>query len=335
MTEMEKWKTEYFKSVGEKYSNHVNKFVEYLKDINKSDTPNKIDLEDVRKCIKTYRDEGSIKSISSMALHLESLKSFYDYLLRTGKSKDIFSQMDYSEFKNELSKEFNLVEKVEREILSIETIKDILDKLDEYLYKDYYELKGKNNISKKYIHTITLNLFVKITLIAPAKRKIIGNIKYGDFKQKLRQVTVNGVDISIPNSLRRDLIYSINLIKDETNKSIKNDDNIFKYIAGENFKEENINTWLYNFIKENKIKDIYKENELRGTFPIESIMKTAISNLVEGQANLAYISKISGIKIARLEKTYYDSIFNYENKKLSIGKAIDFEIRKSEYYTYI
>lgn len=334
ITEMEKWRDSYFNDEGEKYKNHVNKFVEYLKCIGKADTPNKITVEDVRDCVGHYVKLGSILSISSMELHLESLKNFYDYLLKIGKSNDIFSQMDYEEYKNSLSDSFQLAEKVSRGTFSIETMRDLLSKLDDELAKDYNSLSGVQE-KKRYIHNIALNLFIKLTLIAPAKRQVIGNIKFSSFDEDLRKLNVNGVEVSLPNSLRRDLINAIRLREELTKKKIKKDENIFKYIVKSTFTEENFNQWFASFIKENNIVGIDDVDEKSTTYATEPIMKTAISNLVKGMTNLAYISKISGIKISRLEETYYKELFEITSRQPSIGEAIDWEIRKSGYYSYI
>lgn len=334
ITEMEKWRDAYFKDKGNKYRNHVNKFIDYLKYADKADTPNNITIEDVSNCIGYYVKLGAILSVSSMELHLESLKNFYDYLLNSGKSKDIFSQMNYEEYKNNLSNTFQLSEKVTRGTFSVETMKDILSKLDDYLDTDYYSIKGVQ-LKKRYIHIAVLNLFIKLTLIAPAKRQVIGNLKYSDFSECLRKVTVNNVEVSIPNDLRRDLKKAIKFGQSVHNKPIKDDEQIFKYIVNDAFTEENINNWFYIFIKEQKIIGINDISERSKTYPIEPVMKTAISNLVKGMANLAYISKISGIKIAALEDTYYKELFEINLRQPSIGESIDWEIRKSGYYSYI
>ena len=46
--------------------------------------------------IKYYHDKGDLNSRSTMECHLESIKSFYDYLSEVDKAKDIFSDYSYS-----------------------------------------------------------------------------------------------------------------------------------------------------------------------------------------------------------------------------------------------
>ena len=333
-TEMEKWRDDYYKNMGTTYKNHVNKFVDYLRLISKADTPNKVTLDDVRNCVGHYVKFGALRAVGTMELHLESLKSFYDYLLQTGKSGDIFSQMNYEQFKNDLATQFQLIEKIGREAFSVETIKDILSKLDDYLEVDYFKLNG-NQIQKRYINRTALRLFIKLTLIAPAKRQVICNLRYSDFGENLRSVLVNAIELAIPNSLRRDLKNAIELINIIGNGNIEADGKIFKYIIGSNFSEEDLNRWFCSFIKDEHIIGINKIGDGKETYPIEPIMKTAISNMVKGKANLAYISKVCGIKIGSLEEAYREEIFRIDQRQPTVNEAIDWEIRRSMYYSYI
>ena len=82
---MEQFRDDYYNSFGKKYENHVNKFIEYLRNIGKLNTPTTIDLNDVKNCVKHYSDVGKINYRASMESHLESIKSFYDYLRENGK----------------------------------------------------------------------------------------------------------------------------------------------------------------------------------------------------------------------------------------------------------
>ena len=48
-----------------------------------------------------------------MESQLESVKSFYDYLSETGKTTDIFSDYNYSKFKDDIVDKYSLLEPVE------------------------------------------------------------------------------------------------------------------------------------------------------------------------------------------------------------------------------
>ena len=63
-------------------------------------------------------------------------------------------------------------------------------------------------------------------------------------------------------------------------------------------------------------------------------MKSAIKFMVERMVNPAVISKISGIKIATLESTYYADIEKFQYAE-TIDDAVNWEIAKNDYYNYI
>ena len=106
MSEMERYKNMYFEDCAEllknkhSYRKHVDKFIEYLKEVGLENRPKAIDKKVVEDCIGYYRlERGELNTRSTMEAHLEALKSFYDYLSRTDKLPDIFTDYDYKDYK--------------------------------------------------------------------------------------------------------------------------------------------------------------------------------------------------------------------------------------------
>jgi len=327
---MEQYRDDYYCNFGTKYENHVNKFIEYLRRINKLNTPAKIDLSDVKDCVKYYADIGKINYRASMDSHIVSVKSFYEYLREHGKANDIFTQMNYENYKNEIFDYCNLEEGSEREIFSPETIKEILTKLDFDLEKSPEQLTKKRETERFYQRQI-LRLYIKLTLIAPAKKSVICNLSLGDFSEDFRTVIVNKTTIRIPNSLRSNLLVSINLAQEVRKDRPKRNDKILNYIFKGNFTNMALNRWFCTFLKEYGILDI---DGTKYSYELEPIMKSAIKFMVERMVSPAAISKISGIKIAALESTYYTNIENYSYTE-TIDDTINWEIAKNDYYNYI
>lgn len=114
------------------YRNHINKFVNYLSlpDVQLSNAPARININIVEECIRYYHNKGELNSRSTMESQLESVKSFYDYLSETGKATDIFSDYNYSKFKDDIVDKYSLLEPVERGSYKCEDIKTILMELD-------------------------------------------------------------------------------------------------------------------------------------------------------------------------------------------------------------
>lgn len=184
MDVMQKFKNEFFEerkdllSKNHVYRNHINKFVKYLNlpDVQLSNAPARININIVEECIKYYHDEGELNSRSTMESHLESVKSFYDYLSETGKATDIFSDYNYSKFKDEIVEKYSLLEPVERGSYKCEDIKTILIELDKAIDNFQNESAGIRE-EERHLQRIILRLFIKLTLIAPAKGSVITSIK--------------------------------------------------------------------------------------------------------------------------------------------------------------
>lgn len=133
MDVMPKYRDEFFDERGDLlnrnhvYRNHINKFIGYLclPEVQLSNAPARINISVVEACIKYYHDKGELNFRSTMECHLESVKSFYDYLSEVGKATDIFSDYSYSKFKDDIVEKYSLLEPVERGAYNCEDIKTI------------------------------------------------------------------------------------------------------------------------------------------------------------------------------------------------------------------
>lgn len=135
----------------------------------------------------------------------------------------------------------------------------------------------------------------------------------------------------IYNGLRRDLEQAVEYIFQENNNPREND-KLFDYIYGDEFKKEYINTWFFTFVKAH---DIFDLSDTMTTYAVEPIMITAIQAMVSRMANPALIAKICGVKIGSIENKYYaNRVFSIKYEE-TIDQAINWEIAKNEYYTYI
>lgn len=309
---MEKWKNEYLIE-DSKYENHVNKFIEYLKLINKSNRPTSITIDDVVDCIGSYNKKQKINTISSMENHLEAVKAFYKYLVSKNYATDIFSTIhSYSEFKNDIIQLYSLNEMQEREFLDLEIVKEILVNLEKYFTLNVYrELSGVNQ-KKRYNKNLVLNLFIKITLIYPTKRNIICELTVNDFTDDFRVLKTNKLNIFVPNNLRQDIKRTIKFAENMRSTKIGTTERIFNFIYGSSFRGENINSWFYDFLKEYDIIDIPSTKD---TYSSEVIMNIIIRCMIKNNTNPAIISKISNLSLSTLENKFYSNNYiNIENE---------------------
>lgn len=319
---------EKFMEEDKKYNNHVSKFINYIETIGKGDTPIVISKDDVVESIGFYHERGKINKYSSMGNYIEGVKAFYKFLVKNKYAQDIFSSIyDYQGWKEHIATKYKLNEIEEREYFNDDTIMEILRYLD-----DYFDNTDYNNLSavrrkERYIKNLALRVFIKIMLIAPAKRNVIFNLNIDTFKDDFRWVVVNEVSIAITNSLRRDIKHALRIANLINGKDCKEDDNIFIYIIGKRFNAEKFNELFCHVLKQIEF-DIPVDKD---TYSVEVIGNTTVYNMVKNLVNPAIISKVSGISLSRLEKKYY-STNNVDNL---IDSKINMELSKISYYQYI
>ena len=337
MGEMERFRDMYFEDCIEllknkhSYRKHVDKFIDYLKVAGLENRPKVIDKNIVEDCIGYYRiEKGELNTRSTMEAHLEALKSFYDYLSRTDKLPDIFTDYDYKDYKEAIVKKYDLSEPVERGSFNCDELIEILASTEELIEQSIEEKSGIRD-EERYLQRIIMRLFIKITLIAPAKRKVIGQIKMNDFEENFKILNINKIRINIPCGLSRDIIQAIQYAEDRNGKQVEKADRIFEFIyryKGK-FTDESLNTWFLNLLQ-----DIgYIEKTNRRTYPVEPIRNGVISIMVDNMVNPLFISKITGIGFSRLETQYYGTMKS--EYKDYLNKNINKAIAQSEYYSYI
>lgn len=267
-----------------------------------------------------------------MESHLESIKSFYDYLSRTGKCKDIFSDLDYSEYKETIVKEYGLSEPEERGFYDCADIQKILIDLDNVI--DNFEMESAGiRDEERYLQRIILRLFIKITLIAPAKRNVITSIKRSYIDEHMKKLKINNAEINIPCGLSRDIKSAIKYAERKNQSAIKENDKIFEFIyryKGK-FTGESLNTWFYNM---NQDFNIIKGKKSKKSLAVEPIRNTAIKVMVDNMVNPILISKVSGIKLSIIETTYYSKNWKVEYSE-DLNRSINKAIAQSDYYCYI
>ena len=337
MSEMERYRDMYFNDCIDllknkhSYRKHVDKFINYLKIIELDDRPRVIDKGVVEDCIGYYSlEKGELNTRSTMEAHLEALKSFYDYLSRTDKLPDIFTDYDYKEYKEAIVKKYELSEPVERGIFECKDIIKILSDTEELMEQSLEGTVGARD-EERYLQRMIMRLFIKITLIAPAKRNVIGQIKIGDFDENFKILNINKIKVNVPCGLSRDIIQAIRYAEERNGKQAGKSERLFEFIyryKGK-FTDESLNTWFLNLLQ-----DIgYIEKSKRRTYPVEPIRNGAISIMVNNMVNPLLISKITGIGFSRLESQYYSTMkseyMDYLNK--NVNRAI----AQNEYYSYI
>ncbi|BEP27827.1 type 1 periplasmic-binding domain-containing protein [Helicovermis profundi] len=294
------------------YTNHCEKFLYYIKTLGKENRPNEIDKNDIIGSVVFYNNLGKINTTNTMAIHLEAIKAFYDKIHREGKTDNIFNDIaGYELFKDEISEKLNLNNSTEREYLP----EHIIIKLLEYFEKNY----NSNDID---LHMI--KLYTKITLLAPAKRKVIAELKFADFDNDFRSVTINEVKILISNSLRRDILSALKL----SEKKYLDSTRFFEHIYDRKYNHNVFNKPLYKVLKEIEYDISEKKSK---TFSVEKLMNTAIVTMIINNTNPILIAKINDSTLGTIEekiKKYGIEVGNYSH-------LINESTAQAYYYKYI
>lgn len=318
---LEKLVKQFFEENSERdfmYRNHISKFIDYIKLAGKENSIMDINENDLRKSIGYQNSLGNIKTETSMTNHLEAIKSFYTFVNKKRIYNNIFSTIaDYTEFKSSIVKEYNLSEKVDRLALPNEVGIQLLK---------YFEDDIFNNDNSYMI----IKLFVKLTLIAPAKRQVLASLKFGDFDSDFRWVIVNGLNIKINNSLRRDIL---NAIEKECKNGYKEEDLFFETLYDRVYSHNIFNTPMYKVLRD---IDYIEETESRKqSYSVEPIMNMAILNMIENNVNPLLIAKINGVTLGTIEEKIEKLCKGGVHKVITDDSLINDAISNLEYYQYI
>ena len=199
--QMKQWSNEYLAG-DQRYSNHVRKFINYLVQYTDlSNRPTAITQEILVADIQHYVSNGSIASAETLYLHLESIKAFYRYLIgHHYYHENLIPDVEYQAYKDELVGRFHLPEAVERTWIPDDDIIQILTKFDDYFENTIYEELSPRN-KESYSHMLCLRIYVKLCLVAPAKKGVIIRLRKSCFEDDYRHLLINEVRIKIPNSL--------------------------------------------------------------------------------------------------------------------------------------
>lgn len=318
------------------YKRQVGSFIRFLK----SPQSNKIKQAAllIEKDVDQFIGSSSqIKYIETMASYLEGIKSFDDFLIAKGyNDKYIIPRGEkYTKFKKELSAKYSLKERIERESLPSTDIKAILDSIDEYFRKTNYDSLG-SEAKERYIYWLCLRVYIKISLLAPAKKSKLLKVVFKDFDLEFRTITINGILIKIPNGLRYNILESLEFISNLSKTTWKSTDYFFEYYTIEvKGKKDIIGTTLNaKFCKYLKDNDLLEIESKKTSFSLEVLSNSTIYQMIVNGTNPYYISQITGISIGQLASKYYSKIEDI-SCEVSAESEINKSIASCDYYQYL
>lgn len=154
----------------------------------------------------------------------------------------------HQDVKQKLSLKLDLREEVSRGFLTLNELEVIVDKVNEYFESVDFQKLNKKQLKENYIMFLIVRIFVKLTMLAPAKRQIICDIRANDFDSDYKMVTINSQKIALPRSFTSEIKETLKFIKNlREYKEIEENQRVFDYIYGKFYKDENITAHLATF----------------------------------------------------------------------------------------
>lgn len=298
------------------YSNHTSQFVKYIENIEHLEN-RIVDIKSthIKQSVIYYNEKGVIGTETTLDNYLNALKSFFSYLKKVGMAENIFNEIaDYDVFRDKIKQLCTLKPTNQRGYID----KNIIEDLFAYF----------NNSQSKYANMKMMEFYFKITLLAPAKRKVIANLKISDFSENFKSVTVNNVVVKLPRALS-------NSICDELEKIgyILNADDLFFsiFFRGDSYSDTVFNPPFYYALKEIG----YIKPRKIPSYPVEDIQNTGIVNLTNNGTSLQLISRISGLDktslVKKLEKFGVKGYVDDEDNE-TVNKLYNSQIAQVFYY---
>ena len=292
------------------YMNQSLKFVDYMEQIGLGDKIVEIGSQQLKDSVSFYHGKSLIQTVNTMNNHLNAIKKFFVYLYKEGIADNVFNKIaDYDAFRDEIITENNLKPSSNRGYIDADQIKELLD---------YF-----NSYPKKYSNMTMIGFFFKITLLVPAKRKVIANLKVKDFSDDFELLYHNGIKIKLPRALSQDIKRELEKI----NREICEENLFFELFCSCKYSEYVFNTPFYYALRETG----YDVPEDKDTFSVECIRNTGIVNLAVNGANPYLIARLTGLSLGSLDVLLRRFEINIDEQS-NIGEMLNREISKFQFY---
>ncbi|MEW9702950.1 hypothetical protein [Paenibacillus sp. SI8] len=306
-----------------KYDNEIATFMNYLLKRNLMKSILLLTRNDIDEYFLDCKVNNKINSTSSLNTHISALKCLFDCLIKHNYYfDDKLGYVTSKGFKTKIAK--HLINSKVKEIITSDDLAVILKKIDIAL-----DLNNNNKNSK----LLFVKLYLKLNFLIPLKVTEMLSIQFDKFHEEFRQVRVNDITIIIPNSLRLEIIKSLNNIYHVTGHSYDPSDSFFNYIASPIERKNvtdtgDVSRWFYSVFNAVGLVDFIKDSK-KGTFAVERIKKSIIYSLITQGCNILYLSFLTGLTIDSLINEY--SINDLDE----ISESINISLFRTNYYSYL
>lgn len=320
-----------------KYNNELKNFLKYLSDRMLEDKVFDLSISDIDNYF-IYATDSKIGSLPTLTTHIVALKNLFNYLISKNLNfRELYAHINTSAFKDNLSR--IVADSFKKPIIPETLLKSTLYKMDKYIEKGFkYSIP---NNKKRFHEAMIARLYAKLSLIIPLKVNEMLDLKLGNIKDiNTRTIEYNGISIKISNSLRNQIIDTVEYTEKTYKSFYSQDDKLFIFLYKAINREASTSSIRDSFVKTYKeievpemLKQRHDGKKYKYIYPAESYKTTAILEMLNNGVNIVYLKQLTGLDVGTLLSNYN---FNSENQIIDkVSTNINNGINNTNYYTYI
>lgn len=236
----------------------------------------------------------------------------------------------------------NKVEKTKKKIiLPPDLLLKLLTSLDAYI-ANFEDIFKKIEVREPiYFEMLIVRLFIKLSLILPLRTSQMLTATLSNIQNSTnRSLTYNGVNVKIPNNLRKEIFHTLDYALRRYNKTYNTNHGLFVFLyscLNMDAKPSVINLTLPKIYKELNIPELLEQKfggkKRTYIYPAECYKMTAISNMLESGVNILYLAQLTGLDIRTLVAPFdiHNKIIPFDNVSIDINKSLI----TCDYYEYL
>lgn len=322
------------------YENEVGIFKKYLQDEKLQNNVFNLDTKDINNYFEYCFKNGKIGAPSTLTAHFSALKTLFNYLESENMNfKVLHGYINMSSVKEKLTEK--LKESLKTSIIDEALLKKVLYKFDKYIDENMTkEFKGINP-KKRFLNILIGRIYIKLSLIVPLRTNEIINLPLYNMKDKEnREIKHNEITIKLPNSIRTQIIDTIDYVEKNYNLQYEENQSLFEFLFNAldiKLVTSSITGVFTKAYDELGLEEMLERKgsggKMRAIYPPESYKTTAILNMLQNGTDILALKQLTGLDFSALIKNYNldIKIKNEDIKSTEINNGIS----KSNYFTYL
>ncbi|MDB2151177.1 hypothetical protein [Clostridium butyricum] len=322
------------------YENEIGIFKKYLQTEKLQDNVFNLNTTDIDNYFEYCFNNAKIGSGSTLTAHFSALKTLFNYLENKKMNfKTLNGYINTSGVKEKLTEQFK--ESLKTSIIDNKLLEKILYSFDEYIDSNITKNITGINPKKRFLNVLVGRIFIKISLIIPLKVNEVINLPLYNMKDKKnRNIKHNEIIVKLPNSVRIQIIQTINYIEKNCNIMYDNNEKLFEFLfkaLDVKFDTSTISGILIKAYDELNIEEMMKRKEsgvkTRSVYTSESYKTTSILNMLKNGTDILALKQLTGLDFLALIKNYDldEKIMNEDIKSTEINNGIT----NTNYYVYL